>query len=228
MHKYWRCHNKEFRLSSFAMKELYLESTLFGLKHRSTAGRVKLHAYCVMDNHSHQELSYEGESKYLSNFMRCAHSIYGRKFNNHNLRTGKVANERPHTPLIQPDDEHLMRTHFYIEANPIRAGVCNFEQLKFNQYNSFRFYAYGIKDKFSENLTIPKWYMDLGRTTKERQENYRELFKIYLEIEKVSPGLYKGRFIGSSTWRDQMNEELKARLKQEREKIQNSSAPPGQ
>ena len=225
VHKYWRCHNKKHLLRPTAMKELYLESTIFGLKHKSADGQVKIHAYCVMDNHSHQQLSYKGKSTYFSNFMRVAHSVFGRKFNDINECSGKVANERPHTPLIKPSEEQYMRVHFYIEANPVRAGICKLSLLKFNRFSSYRFYAHGIKDKFSAELEIPKWYLALGKTDAKRQEIYRRLFKKYLEIERIRPGNYKGRFIGDATWKEEKQIELKRKIKEAKERKETGSPP---
>lgn len=174
-------------------------------------GQVYLHSYCLMDNHVHQVLSYRGTSDAFSRFMRIAHGIFGKKFNFFHKRSGKVANERPKTSVIQ-DTIHAMRVHFYIEANPIRAGMRKFENLKLFQYSSYGFYAFGITDFFSKYLTPPKWYLELGDTAKKRQEKYRSLFKKYLD-EGSPINLFK-RFLGEVAWIAEAEELLKARFKQ--------------
>lgn len=96
-----------------------------------------------------------------------------------------------------------MRVHFYIEANPIRAGLFKFENLKLFKYSSFRFYAHGITDELTQLLEIPTWYDELGRTPKERQLRYRKLFRKYLDDtgeSKTDRELYKRVFIGSFVW----------------------------
>src|SRR5690606_9407085 len=100
-----------------------------GLRHRNSDGSVLLHAFGIMDNHAHQILSYKRSLEMLSRFMRVAHGIFGSRFNKLHRRTGKVANERPKTSLIQ-SDHHAMRAQFYVEANPIRANICKAENLK--------------------------------------------------------------------------------------------------
>src|SRR5690606_18678822 len=130
---------------------------------------VQIHSYCVMDNHYHQSTRYEDTSESLSNHMRYAHSLFGSRYNRLHKRSGKVAEARPKTSLIE-NEEHEMRVHFYIEANPIRANMCAPENLKNYKYNTFKFYAYGIRDEHTSLLTIPQWYLDLGKTAQERQK----------------------------------------------------------
>lgn len=196
------------------MKSLYMDTVTRSLKQ----GNVAIHSYCVMDNHYHQSTSYQSTSHNLSKYMRYAHSIFGSCYNRIHKRSGKVAEARPKTSLIE-NTEHEMRVHFYIEANPIRAGMCTPEQLKNYKFNSFRFYAYGIKDEYTSLLTLPQWYLELGSTPKERQRRYRQLFYEYLKEQTSSHWDFKNferAFIGSSLWR----------LQQERrvsKKIQNTS-----
>ncbi len=179
-------------------KDLYFKCTEYGLGHRSVAGNIKLTSFCLMNNHSHMGIEYENSSMYLSNFMRISHARFGYAFNKINGTSGKVANDRPKTPLIENSD-HCMRVHFYIEANPIRANILKLEQLHLSQYSSYGFYAYGKKSKWSHLLTIPQWYLELGKTPKERQAKYRKLFREYLMLEAKSDYISKP-FIGTFRW----------------------------
>ncbi len=200
VHKFWRCHNRAYLMDSDSTKALYLKSTEIGLKHRSSDGRILLQAYCVMGNHSHQILKYSGGADFLSRFMRVAHGEFGRIFNKIFNRSGKVANERPRTVVVQETDESQMRAHMYVEANPIRAGMRKFENLQFYRFSSFRFYAYGILDEFTRLLVPPEWYLRLGRTADERQKKYRSLFQAYLGKDKAAPADYLKQFIGEVNW----------------------------
>src|SRR5690606_30001750 len=96
-----------------------------------------------------------------------------------------------------------MRVHFYIEANPIRAGLCKFENLQTYKYSSYKFYAFGFEDEFTSVLTIPEWYLKLGKTAKERQRKYRALFREYLKNSNegisASP-ISESNFIGTISW----------------------------
>jgi putative transposase len=147
--------------------------------------------------------------------MRVAHSNFGREFNRLKNRSGKVAEDRPKTSLIE-NDEHLMRVHFYVEANPIRAGLAKFENLHRYKHSSFAFYAYGRRDENSKLLTIPRWYMELGRNPGERQKKFRKLFRIYLETQNIQIDFITARYIGSLTWVSKKNEQLKILIEQNR------------
>jgi len=139
VHKFWRCHNRGYLMEADSTKALYMKSTGIGLKHRNTDGKVLLQAYCVMSNHSHQILKYTDGVDVLSRFMRVAHGEFGRIFNKFFKRTGKVANERPKTVVVQEAERSQMRAHMYVEANPIRAGIRKFENLKLYRFSSFHF-----------------------------------------------------------------------------------------
>lgn len=203
VHLYWRCHNGEFYLQNQDVKALYMGCLEEALKYKDQYKNCKIHAFCLMSNHGHQAVSYENASSNLSNFMRYSNSLFGARYNRVNKRSGKVAEGRPKTPLIQ-DINHAMRVQFYIEANPIRAGICTLENLKDDIYCSYGFYAYGIKSRFTSLLTPPEWYQNLGKTAQERQQQYRKLFKKYLETySKKSSTLFKRTFIGEMLWVEQ-------------------------
>jgi putative transposase len=133
------------------------------------------------------------------------------RFNRVFNRSGKVANERPKTPLIG-GTESEMRVHFYIEANPIRAGMVKLEKLRYFFWNSYRLYAHGIVDAWTKHLTPPQWYVDLGNTPEERQRAYRVLFRKYLEQVTVSWTQFLSHFIGDAVWVRKMEAHLKEQL----------------
>ena len=216
VHKYWRCHNRSYHMDADSIKAMYLDCTKTGLKHKSSNSQIELHAYCVMDNHSHQVVKYSNGMDNLSNFMRIAHGEFGRRFNHATKRTGKVANERPKTVVVQDSDHSQMRAQFYVEANPIRANKRKFENLKLYKFSSFRFYAFGIIDEFTKNLVPPDWYLRLGKTPEERQQKYRSLFQKYLKWTKNEPFDYLGRFIGEIYWCLEQLEMLRKRTKNAR------------
>jgi hypothetical protein len=123
-----------------------------------------------------------------------------------------VAEGRPKTPRVQ-NDYHAMRLHFYIEANPLRAGFRTLENLKHYKYSSYGFYAYGIRTAFTYRLTIPAWYLELGKTPFARQKKYRKLFAEYLKKdEDLKKGTFLNRAIGDTLWRDGFLAELKSQI----------------
>jgi putative transposase len=208
VHLYWRAHNREFLLREWGAKSLYFESMVFGLTHRNAGGNTKLSAFCLMDNHSHSLMRYTNGSKNLSHFMRVAHGRFGQSFNKRHNRTGAVINERPKTPLIG-DSESEMRAHFYIEANPIRAGMTTLSKLRAFHWCSYRYYAYGVTDEVTKHLTAPDWYLLLGRTAKERQEAYRKLFETYLAHSLVPSAWHLKRFIGAAQWVEEQEKRIR-------------------
>ena len=209
VHLFWRCHNREYLLDRPGAKKLFFQSLILGLKHRSSDDSVKLHSFCLMSNHVHQQMSYSNGANKLSHFMRVAHGIFGRLFNNAFKRSGKVANERPKTSLIG-DEISQMRVHFYIEANPIRAGMTKVEKLRFFFWNSYRYYAFGVEDEFTKNLTQPDWYRRLGNNPLERQRIYRKLFLSYLKRSTDKWPQFIARYIGPASWINSQESILKS------------------
>ncbi len=213
VHLFWRCHNREFYLDKKNIKELYFKCLADALDYKSLGKNCKIHAFCAMGNHFHQCVSYFNGSTNLSNFMRYAHSLFGARYNKLTKRSGKVAEGRPKTPRIQ-DPEHQMRVHFYVEANPIRAGIKTLKTLSSYIYSSYPFYAYGKKSEFTKLLSIPEWYLALGKTATERQRKYRTLFANYLGADEINdPQQFHQRFIGNLSWIDRVTSFLSSELK---------------
>lgn len=216
IHLIWRCHNKEYYLASPTMRDLYMDIIKFSLEKKAEfRDNIKIHAYCVMSNHFHQYCTYKNGSKNLSNYMRYAHGIFGAKYNRIHRRSGKVAEARPKTPRIQ-NYEHEIYVHFYIEANPIRAGICKLHDLHTYKHNSYKFYAFGIQDEYTNILSIPDWYLDLGKTARERQKKYRQLFFEYIEDKEKMLNMAKlfvQEYIGGPIWCSEQLKNLKIRYK---------------
>lgn len=206
VHQFWRCHNKEFYLVAAVMKALYLRCMMRALKTHNKEKSITIYAYTVMDNHFHNLMRFTHGSTRLSNFLRQAHSIFGSRFNKIHGRSGKVAEGRPKTSLIE-NIEHLMRVQFYIEANPLRAGKCTLAQLKYYKFSSYRFYAYGITDEFSAMLTVPDWYKALGKSAQQRRARYRSLFMSSLDGGIDVKTLFSP-FIGSSGWKESITQKV--------------------
>lgn len=214
VHMYWRCHNKEMYLEKESIKSIYMSTMKQTLEIQSSfKGKLDISAYCIMDNHFHQLIYYRDGALNLSNYMRRCHGIFGQKFNKIHNRSGKVAESRPKTSLIE-NVEHTMRVHMYIEANPIRAKKCTLKQLQYFKYCSYAFYAYGIENEFTSLIKVPHWYIELGTTPKQRQKKYRELFEQYLsESEFVKINLM-AKFIGSKRWVMNEVQMLKNKIKE--------------
>jgi len=150
-----------------------------------------------MDNHAHQIVHYQGGSKFMSLFMKLMNGEFARRFHRIFNTSGALNNGRPKTKLLDRTTAAEMQAQMYVEANPLRARNSKWkvENLKLYTFNSFRFYAYGICDEFTEILETPSWYLALGSTPKKRQKRYRSLFKRY--VDKEMNRMKKGDLIHS-------------------------------
>lgn len=156
-----------------------------------------LTAVCLMDNHSH-EIPTIDDPKSYSNHMRRVHSRYGQFFNKLHNRSGKVAEDRPTTCLIE-DNNYEMNAVFYTHANPLRAKIV--KDAKDYHFSTHMLYAYGKRKPWMRNIKLPKWYLALGRTMALRQRKYRSLFAYYLKNqESRSLNFKKKLFFGSYLW----------------------------
>jgi len=119
----------------------------------------------------------------MSNWARSAHSSFCRWLNIRLKRRGPVAQDRPHTVALE-DQEALKRTMFYGDWNPVKAGICAHPGDYY--FSSYRFYAFGEENRWTAQLTPPRWYLELADTPEERQAIYRELADRYY-AEKLLP-----------------------------------------
>ena len=191
-HGMWRTLAKQ----PFFRTELWkasLLTSLFAFFHR-TQGKVALYAYCLMDNHYHIAAALLATNEPFSAWVRAAHSSIAQKINRVMNRVGPVGAGRPKTVLVE-DQEALMRVMFYIDYNPVRAGLVDHPGQW--RHSSYSFYAHGKTNKHTRHLTKPKWYLDLGATDKIRQREYRKLGAEYFskkrypskeELEKIGIG----------------------------------------
>lgn len=210
IHKVWRGHNREFNIGDGFEKRTYLNMLNEELIKQTNI----LHAVCLMSNHSHEMYQLgvaENDITMLSELFRRHHSRYGMYFNRKNKRSGKVAESRPFTCSVEPEDAIEMEVTFYIHANPIRAGIC--KDAKDYLYSTHRLYAYGKREPWMKNIIFPEWYMRLGSTMQARQKKYRQLFDAYLRKYghiKVSHNIYGW---GSILWVLDRKKQIRALVK---------------
>jgi putative transposase len=168
-----------------------------------------------MANHAHEASEIRGDSKAFSEHMRRAHGRFGLGFNKRHRRLGKVAHDRPKTLALQ-DDDRLKNLMFYIDCNPVRAGIISHPtDIRWKEFSSCRFYCYGEHNSYTDMLTLPDWYLELGDTAEKRQRRYRSMLDKYL-IElgmKRDPKNASGLFIGGQLWMLQMRKNLARMLR---------------
>jgi putative transposase len=203
VHKIWRCHDREFLLKDPKDKLAYLQAIHDDYLKRCSNSDFSLQAYNVMSNHVHEKTFIKASLAAFSRHMQRAHGIFGLRFNQRHKRLGKVAHDRPRTLCIE-NAEAEMRCTFYIDCNPVRAGLIKHPtDVRWKNFSSCGYYALGRKNRFDEMLELPDWYLALGKTARQRQRKYRSLLDRYL-IEhglKRDPKMSSGHFLGGELWK---------------------------
>jgi len=205
LHKVWRGHNREWNLKLPFEKRAYLKFLEEELQKQTNP----FHAYCLMSNHAHEIYGLEN-LRAFSEFMRRHHTRYGILFNRTHKRRGKVAQDRPFTAAIE-DDLREMETTFYIHANPLRAGMV--KDAKDYAWSTHSLYAFGKRANWMKAVTFPSWYLNLGKTWKERQRKYRQLFDAYLRDQGLIRRNFSVYGIGSWMWQHERREAILGMLK---------------
>lgn len=216
VHKTWRGHNRENNIQSDDEKLAYMHFMNEDLESEKYGAGAELRALCLMSNHVHEILRIICQVLF-SDSMRRYHGRYGMFFNRKHGRCGKVAQDRPHTTLLELAFNEMIGI-FYVHANPLRARMVG--DLRNYRWSTHHLYAFGKKEFWMRNVKLPKWYMDLGDTARKRQRKYRELFARYLEKEGiVKKQIFKRRFFGTIEWMNQNEERVRTEMKR-------SQAPP--
>lgn len=190
VHTTWRGHNREWIFRTEKDKETYLRS----LVEASSSSDFEVNAACLMKNHEHTVGGVQTVEGY-SSFFQQAHGKYAQQYNRARGREGAVGSGRPKSTVIA-DERHWTNAIFYVDANPVRAGVV--KHPRDYRWSSHRFYAYGEESLWTRLLTVPQWYRDLGRTPALRRRAYRRLCDAYLRREGLLPdpgqpaGFYAG------------------------------------
>ena len=218
-HKIWRCHNREFLLQSHAEKHAYLKSIHDDYKKKCSTDDFVIYSYNVMSNHVHESDEIRSDdSRPFSEHMRRAHGRFGLSFNRRHNRLGKVAHDRPKTLQVQ-DCDRLKNLMFYIDCNPVRAGLISHPaDILWKEFSSCRYYCYGEKNSYSDMLSEPDWYLELGPTARARQRRYRSMLDKHLVRLglKRDPKMGSGFFIGGQLWVEAMRKKLAKVLKNKR------------
>jgi putative transposase len=226
-HKIWRCHDRKWLLKKHSEKHAYLKSLHDDYMKKCSRDDFVIHGYVMMSNHAHEADAITGNVRAFSNHMRRAHGFFGQMYNKRNDRLGKVAHSRPKTPRVQ-NDEELKETMFYIDCNPVRAGIVKHPtDIRWKEFSSCRFYCYGEKNSYSDMLTAPEWYLKLGKNGRQRQRKYRSMLDKYLVKKgmKRDPRMSYGYFIGGELWVDEQRKKLSKALKKKSQSSSGSDPP---
>lgn len=134
-------------------KEQYIKMYLKLLSEKREELKIKIIAYCIMNNHAHFLIETK-DIKELSKFMQKINRCYAQYYNFMENRVGYVFRDRYKCQIIK-DKKHLIQCIKYIHQNPVKAGmVRDSEEYRFSSYNFYKGNINKLNEFFSnEELT---------------------------------------------------------------------------
>ena len=153
----------------------------------------RIHAYVLMTNHIHLLVS-PGPDDASSWFMKRVQQDHAQYMNRTYGRTGSLWENRYYASIVD-SDLYFVRTHRYIEMNPVRAAMVR-HPAEYT-WSSFRANAFGYPNPLISPHCV---YEGLGSTPERRQTAYRQLFEIPLsehELESIRAATRGGHAIGA-------------------------------
>ena len=152
-----------------------------------------LHAYVLMTNHVHLLLT-PRNADVVPKLIISLGRRYVQYVNRSYRRTGTLWDSRYKSSLVQAET-YLLACQRYIELNPVRAGMV--EEPGHYRWTSYRSNALGQRDP---RLTPHPLYLSLGRSDKDRQAAYRELFRTQLDraaLDDIRLALHQSQPLGN-------------------------------
>ncbi|MCP4490223.1 MAG: transposase [Gammaproteobacteria bacterium] len=161
---------------------------------------LKVHAYTLMVDHIHLLVSPCKENS-ISKTLQSLGRSYVQYYNERYKQSGSLWEGRYRATVID-SKEFLLTCSRFIETNAERNGLVKRPGDYF--WNSYGYNASGEEDPL---LTEHRLYTALGKTAKERNKNYRALFKKKLgtELEAlILESTIKGWALGDKKFRDKI------------------------
>lgn len=177
-----------------------MKAYLNWLKEYSKKYFVDVHAWVLMTNHVHL-LCTPHEERAISQMMQAIGRMYVQYYNYTYQRSGTLWEGRFKSSLIQ-SERYLLELYRYIELIPVRANMVK-DPGEYS-WSSYACNALGIK---TDLQTPHSLYLALGRTKRERLENYRELFKLHIDTDllmEIRESVKKGLALGNERFTTQI------------------------
>ncbi len=155
---------------------------------------VRIHSYCLMDNHTHILL--ETKNPNLSNFMKRLLGVYTLRFNRIHKRAGHLFQGRYKGYLVEKD-AYLLELSRYTHLNPVRARMAQTPEAY--PWSSMKYYLSKESPEFIERsflLGLFATTQDYHRFVIEGLKDQTDLFK------KAIGGLILGSREFADTFRD--------------------------
>jgi REP element-mobilizing transposase RayT len=140
---------------------------------------IKIHAYCLMDNHYH--LLIHTPNANLSRAMRHINGLYTQRFNRLMKRDGALFRGR-YKAIMVDKDNYLLQLSRYIHLNPVSAKLCVLPQRY--KWSSYQYY-YGIKNNPHWLCTDEIFSMMAGKNKRQQYADFtaegidNEIMKFY-------------------------------------------------
>ncbi len=172
-----RGHNKSVIFPEPADKLFFIDL----IKLKSKLLKIRIFAFCVMDNHYHIIL--QNSSGKLSDFMKQINGIYGTYYRKKYGGVGYVFQNRYKSTLIQ-DERYLDTVILYTLLNPVRANIA--ETALDYKYSSAGEYFVYEKDSITDREFVEGIFQS--------REMYIELIGKRIQIEEKTTKI--GKYIG--------------------------------
>jgi putative transposase len=167
-----------------------------------------VHAYVLMTNHVHLLVT-PGQAGAVSKLMQSLGRRYVQYVNHTYRRSGTLWEGRFLASVVHAES-YLLRCMWYIELNPVRAGVV--EQPGDYRWSSFGYNGLGKPDQMIREHGI---YSALGVNPRVRQEGYRALFPSQLEegvLAEIREASQAGTLLSDESFRKRIEVAQQQRL----------------
>ena len=211
--------NKEYIFENNIDKRKYIE--LINLKKENL--RIRLLAYCIMDNHSHILVKIE-KIEQMTEFMQKINTKYAIYYNKKYNRVGYVFKNRYKSQPIQ-SMKHLLCCIDYIHNNPVKAGIC--KDKSDYLFSSFSTIYSGSQEQVKnelENIIIENTIVEeeveefilLEDESIDKKQICREYVSKYIKDRKISKvELIKDKKILKEIVKELRNKDISYRTMQE-------------
>jgi putative transposase len=169
---------------------------------------VAIHAFVLMDNHTHLLLTPKTEQG-LSKLMQSVGQRYTQNYNYFHKHTGTVWEGRYKSTVVQ-SDRYLMACMVYIDLNPVRAGMV--KDPADYLWSTHRHY---VGQQIQPIVTSHELMWTLGNTPFSREKAYRELVHTGIssaQEKQLTDSALKGWALGDETFMGKVQTETKRRV----------------
>ena len=165
--------------------------------------QCQIHGYVLMTNHVHL-LASPIDVNSISQMMQALGRRYVYFINKKYRRTGTLWEGRYRSCLVD-SQTYLLSCMRYIELNPVRAGMARHPADY--RWSSFKVNAFGQTNDLVHPHSV---YLAAGKSHRERQRIYRELFRDQLGndlVQDIRKSLRHELVLGSSKFKDRIEQE---------------------